>query len=207
MAQQFTASPIRATTKGDVKRLRRQGLIPISIQHKGLETLHLQEEARPLEEFIHQHGEAALLEIVVDSDKTRHTVLIHDVQRDPITRRLLQMTFQEVVQGEPTKVHVPIAFHGEPEAVREHAAIVQHATDHLEIRSLPKNLPEHIVVDISGLTPGDALRVANLPPTDRYEILTAADTVLASVVRLRAAEEEEPETVEEVDEIVEEQAE
>jgi len=197
MPQQLKAGPIQTRTKGDVKRLRRQGFIPISIQHRGQETLHLQEEAHPLEEFIHRHGEASLLELVVEPDNRRHTVLVHDVQRDPISRRLLHVTFQEVVRGEPIKVHVPLLFHGEPEAVREHTAVVQHAADTLEIRCLPQDLLEHITVEISQVQPGDVLRVSDLPPTDRYEILTQPDTVLVSLVRPQVAAEEEAETVEE----------
>ncbi|HZP80284.1 MAG TPA: 50S ribosomal protein L25 [Chthonomonadaceae bacterium] len=193
MAQQFQAAPIQARTKGELKQLRRNGYIPVSIQHRGQETLHLQEEARPLEEYIRQHGTSNLLELVIAPENRRQTVMVHDVQRHPITQRLMQVTFQRVERNEPIKARVPVVLHGEPEAVRLHTAVVQAQATEIEIRCLPRDLPDHITVDISHLGFNDLLRVGDLPKNDHYEILTSPDTVLVSLVSLAAkvAEEEE----------------
>lgn len=190
MAQQVNAGPIQARSKGEIKRLRREGYVPISIQHRGEETIHLQGEAKPLDEFIRQYGESTFLDLVIAPHRKRQTVLIKEVQRDPISRTLLQVTFQSVVRGEPIKAHVPLVFHGEPEAVRLHTALVQHQLERLEIRCLPRNMPDHITVDISHLNFGELVRVSDLPATDRYEILTSPDTVLASLTSLAAAQAE-----------------
>src|SRR2546423_12026682 len=114
MPAQLTASPIEAKTKGELKRLRKDGYVPVSIQHRGSETVHLQQEVRPLQEFIHEHGQAAMLELQVGSD--RRTVMIHDVYRDPISRRLTQVVFQEVVAGEHVETPLPLLLPGLPES-------------------------------------------------------------------------------------------
>jgi large subunit ribosomal protein L25 len=191
MLQQLIAAPIQARTKGELKQLRKTGWIPVSIQHRGEETLHLQQEARPLNDFIHQHGEAALLDLQIQPGKKHQTVIVHDIQRDPITQRLLQVTFQKVVRGEAMKVHIPLHFVGEPQAVRDHTAIVQHSVEVVEVRCMPQNIPDHITVDISDMNFGDTIRVSDLPASDHYEILTAPDTVLASLVALKAYVEAE----------------
>jgi large subunit ribosomal protein L25 len=191
MRQQFHVHPIEASTKGELKQLRRSGFIPVSIQHRGQDTEHYQEEARPLEEHIRHHGKASILELVVEPGNKTQTVMVHDVQRDPLTHHLLQVTYQRVARNEPIKVQVPLVFHGEPDLVRQHTAIVQHSVEAVEIRSLPDNLPEHITVEIGQLTLGDVLRVSDLPATDRYEILTLPDTVLASLSSLQAQLAEE----------------
>lgn len=186
----FKAARAEYKTKGDLKRLRNQGIIPVSVQHKGQETLHLQEESRPLEEFIRHHGEAALMELAVESENITHTVYVHDVQRDPITHHLLQVTFQKVEGNEAIKVHVSVAATGTPEDVREHRGVMDFPTETLEIRGQADSLPEHITIDVSGLDLNHSLRVSDLPPTDQYEILTPSDTVLATVVRIKAEVEE-----------------
>src|SRR5438105_2301820 len=104
MQLKLRAMPIQARTKGELKRLRNEGFVPVSIQHRGEETRHLQEEAKPLDDFIHHHGEAGLLSLVIAPENRQETVIVHDVQRDPLTRRLLQVTFQRVVKNEPIKV-------------------------------------------------------------------------------------------------------
>jgi large subunit ribosomal protein L25 len=191
MRQQFRVRPIEARTKGELKQLRRDGFIPISIQHRGQDTEHYQEEAKPLEEHILHHGKASILELVVEPGDDRQTVMVHDVQRDPLTHHLLQVTYQRVARNEPIKVQVPLIFHGEPELVRQRTAMVQHPIETIEIRSLPDNLPDHITVEIGPLTLGDVLRVSDLPATDRYEILTPSDTVLVSLSSLQAQLAEE----------------
>jgi large subunit ribosomal protein L25 len=191
MRQQFRVRPIEARTKGELKQLRRDGFIPVSIQHRGQDTEHYQEEAKPLEEYIRHHGKASILELVVEPGNKQQTVMVHDVQRDPLTHQLLQVTFQRVARNEPIKVQVPLVFHGEPELVRQHTAMVQHPVETVEVRCLPDNLPEHITVEIGQLTLGEVLRVSDLPATDRYEILTPPDTVLVSLSSLQAQLAEE----------------
>jgi len=201
MALQFTAHPIQTRTKGQLRRLRSEGYIPVSIQHKGWETLHLQTEARPLDEFLRRHSPSTLLELVIEPDNKRQAAMIQNLQRDPISQRLLQVTFQAVVRGEPIKAHIPLVFQGEPELARLHTAVVEPQLEQVEVRCLPGDLPDHIPVDISGLTLNAPLHVSDLPTSDRYEILSAPDTVIVTLGRLSApaAEEEAAEAAAEAE--------
>jgi large subunit ribosomal protein L25 len=182
MSLQFTAHPIQTRTKGQLRRLRSEGYIPVSIQHKGWETLHLQTEARPLDEFLRRHSPSTLLELVIEPDNKRQAAMIQNLQRDPISQRLLQVTFQAVVRGEPIKAHIPLVFQGEPELARLHTAVVEPQLEQVEVRCLPGDLPDHIPVDISGLTLNAPLHVSDLPVSDRYEILSAPDTVIVTLL-------------------------
>ncbi len=190
MPVQLTAEPIQTRTKGDVKRLRRTGYIPVSVQHRGEPTLHYQQELKPLEEHIRKHGQAMVIDLVVSGGQQRHTVLVHDIQRDPVSHHLLQVTFQRVAQDEQVKAHVPVVLTGEPAEVREGTAVIEHPTAELEVQALPANLPPHIAVDISGIDHAHPLRVADLAHSDKYEVLTAPDTVLAALTTARKAVEE-----------------
>jgi large subunit ribosomal protein L25 len=195
MAQQFTANPIQTPTKGDLHRLRNAGYVPISVQHRGWETLHLQMEARPLDEFLRHHSASTLLELVIAPNNKRQPAMIQAIQRDPISQRLLQVTFQAVVRGEAIKAHIPVSYQGEPDLVRERTAVVQIQLEQVEIRCLPHDLPDHITVDISHLTLDSPLRVSDIPANSHYEVLTSPDAVMVTLTRLSAptAEAEEKE--------------
>ena len=197
MPKQIHAGPIDAKTKGQVRRLRLNGFVPISVQHRGEPTLHLQSRAHALDEIIHKHGSSPILDLVVEPGGKTKQVLIHDLQRDPISRKLLHVTLQTIIKGEPIKTHIGIRLVGEPDAVKHGNGILQHATETLEIRAVPANLPDHLTVDISGLDVGDSIRVSDLPPASGYEVLTQPDTVIASITRLRLPEVEEKPAAEE----------
>jgi large subunit ribosomal protein L25 len=197
MTLQIEIEERAATTKGQVKELRRAGYVPISLQHRGEPTLHLQAQARLLDEFIRQHGASTRLELKAKAGK-KYEALVHDIQRDPVSHQLLSVTLQRVVRGEPIKTSVPLVFQGIPDAVKNRTAMVQHLMEQVEVRSLPRNLPDHITVELSSLAYGESLRVADLPATKHYEILTPPDTVLVALTSVAKqadeAAEAEPST-------------
>jgi large subunit ribosomal protein L25 len=187
---QLIAEPLTAISKGDIKRLRQRGYVPVSIQHRGNETLHLQEEEKPLDAFIIQHGNSGVAELIVGADKVKHTVVIHDIQRDPISKRLLHVTFQDMMKGDTVKTHIALVFKGEPDAVRTGDGVLSQALMQLEIRTDVLHMVDHITVDVSHMELGSSLRVADLPKQHGYEILTPEDTLIASVSAPSAPEPE-----------------
>jgi large subunit ribosomal protein L25 len=178
---QLTAEPLTATTKGEVKRLRQSGYVPVSIQHRGNETIHLQEEEKPLDAFIIRHGNSGVAELIVGPKHKKHTVVIHDIQRDPISKRLLHVTFQDMMKGDTVKTHIALVLKGEPEAVRTGDGVLSQALMQLEIRTDVSHMVDHITVDVSNMELGTSLRVADLPKQHGYEILTPEDTLIVSV--------------------------
>lgn len=187
---QLTAQPLTATTKGEIKRLRQTGYVPVSIQHRGNETIHLQEEEKPLDAFIIRHGNSGVAEMIVGPDLKKHTVVLHDIQRDPISKRLLHVTFQDMEKGDTVKTHIALVFKGEPDAVRTGDGVLSQALMQLEIRTDVSHMVDHITVDVSHLELGASLRVSDLPKQDGYEILTPEDTLIASVSAPTAPEAE-----------------
>ena len=187
---QLTAQPLTAISKGDIKRLRQSGYVPISIQHRGNETIHLQEEEKPLDAFIIQHGNSGVAQMAIGPHHKKHTVVIHDIQRDPISKRLLHVTFQDMLKGDTVKTHIALVFKGEPDAVRLGEGVLSQALSQLEIRTDVSHMVDHITVDVSQMELGSSLRVSDLPKQHGYEILTPEDTLIASVSAPSAAEPE-----------------
>jgi len=86
-------------------------------------------------------------------------------------------------------VTVPIHVVG-IEAVEQRGGVVQHQLHELEVSCLPRDVPDTITVDVSGLQIGDALKVADLVPPAGVRILEDPDEVVLVVVETRAAAEE-----------------
>ncbi len=178
---QLTAHPLTATSKGEVKRLRLSGIVPVSIQHKKHATLHLQEDEKALNAFILSYGGSAVAEMTIEPDKIKHTVIVHDIQRNPISKRLLHVTFQDMEKGDTVKTHISLTFKGQPDSVRTGEGVLSQVLSQLEIRSDVQHLVDHINVDVSHMELNSSLRVSDLPKQDGYEILTPEDTVIATL--------------------------
>jgi large subunit ribosomal protein L25 len=187
MLHQFKLNPIEANTKGAVKRLRQAGFIPVSLQSKGMTTQHFQQETQPLTEFLRRYGEGALLDLLIAPDDRRQRAIVQSLQRDPLTQKLLQVTFRRLLLDDILRTHVSLLFAGEPQEVRHGEAMLQHQVDRLDIECKQDDLPNQITVNVADLQLGDVVRVSDLPEDPRYKILTAPDMVLASLTSTRAA--------------------
>jgi len=89
-----------------VKALRRRGIVPAILYGHGIESVPIQVEVGQLEEILPQAGSTQPIKLVIDSHEEPHTVLIKEVQRDVITRAILHVDFQpvvEVIGAEPVK--------------------------------------------------------------------------------------------------------
>jgi large subunit ribosomal protein L25 len=189
---EITVKPIEAHSKGELKRLRKSGWVPVTLQHRGEASEHFIAELHGLEQFMRQHGETGMLDVVMPGKK-RAQAIVHDIQRDPISRRPIQITLQKFSKGEAIKTHIAIVLSGTPQAVSENSAILEQPTTQLEVKGDPQKLPEQITVDISGLTFDTPIRVSDLAAGE-YQVLSSADNVIASLSALR--KEEEPEVAE-----------
>lgn len=167
--------------KNDSRRARRAGQVPVTIYGGEGEAVAA---LAPLSEL------AAILR----SDSGRNTIFTVDVegvgaaevmfidrQIDPVRSRLVHADFKRLVKGEKIEATVPLRLVGEPIGVREHAGILEQMIREVEIRCQPREIPEHIDVDVSNLDVHDVLHVSDIPAIEGVEILQEADTAIATI--------------------------
>ncbi|HXI75393.1 MAG TPA: 50S ribosomal protein L25, partial [Pyrinomonadaceae bacterium] len=104
-----------------------------------------------------------------------------DRQIDPVRSRLIHADFKRLVKGEKIEATVPLRLVGEPIGVREGAGVLEQIIREVEIRCEPRDIPEHLDVDVTNLGVHDVLHVSDIPTSEGVEILTSADTVIATV--------------------------
>src|SRR5579883_2527207 len=181
-------------SKGEVKRLRRQGRIPGAVFGRGVDPYLVDVSVRHLVQVLgSESGLNTMIDLTVDGKKS--SVMISELERDPITRGFLHVGFHTVSRTEKIHTHVPLRLTGEPEPVRTNEAVLEQALESLDVRALPGDLPPYIEVDTSEMAIGSVLRVADVPHEDKIEILTSEDTAIASVHVARTAQPETAEAV------------
>lgn len=175
-----------------VKALRREGGLPAIIYGGSIDptpiTLNAHDASRVLSGVTSSHM------IAVDVDGERLNVLVRERQREPILGSLLHVDFLAVSLTETLRANVMLEFGGDAPAVKEYGFILVSGIEALEVESLPQNLPERVVVDISNLKEiGDAIYVRDINLPSEVEVLTDPDEMIALVTAPAAEEEEEVE--------------
>lgn len=181
----LSAQPRRVIGK-QVNVLRRAGKIPVILYGKHLEQpLPLQVEEKILQKVVAHAGRNRLIKLIIDGDAPR-LVLTREVQRNPISGRLVHVDLQEVLLTEKITTHVPLVLIGTSPTVSRGEGLLIHGIDSVEIRVLPADLIPQIQVDVSKLEQvNQSLFVRDLQVSDKIEILTSGDEMVAKVVPVK----------------------
>ncbi len=182
---------IRHTLGKKVRFLRRQGLIPTNLYGPKIDSIALEVESAVLERLISKVGRNALINLTVDGDKKPRLVMIRDIQRHPLTGNLLHVDFFQVEVTHKIRTEIPLIFLGEaPIAKRARVMLLQNLTS-LHVEGLPTDLPRNIEVDLSVLEEvGQAIHVRDIAISDKLELLTDPDAVVAYMEESRVPVEE-----------------
>jgi large subunit ribosomal protein L25 len=141
---------------------------------------------RDFSKILKEAGESTIITLSgvgADTD-----VLIHDVHVDPVTGVVRHADLYAIESGKTIQIRVPIEFVGESPAVKQGAVITKVLHD-VEIEALPKNLPQHLTVDVSVLV-------------NAHDMIHVKDIVLPEGVIIK----EEPEEIVAVASVVEEES-
>lgn len=195
MDQALLSGQMRSQTgKGPANRLRNDGWVPGIIYGHGITNTPVEVNGKEISRILRYHGENSL--VGIDLGQGVRRVLIKEVQRDPVTRQVLHVDFQEPRQGEPIKAVVPIVLVGR-EMVEKNGLVLQHQLREIEVECLPNSLPKLLQIDVSNLDIGESMTVADIELSEEISILSDDKQVIANLVQVRAIEEEIDTSVEE----------
>lgn len=135
---------------------------------------------------------ASILDMELDGRNEQ--VLLRDFQMHPYRPLVMHVDFQRVSADKPVHVRVPLHFVGQENspAVKVSAAIIGHVLQEVDIACLPKDLPEFIEIDLSGLTAQDTIKVRDLKlPAGVKPVLKGKENPVVVSVTIHGAQVEE----------------
>lgn len=185
---------------GASRRLRQQGVVPGVLYGRGKPPHAICIPERELRRVLTGAGGLhAILDVVLDGEKSSRPAILKDYQQDPLKGRLVHVDLQEVRLDQPIQAQVVVQLIGEPAGVTE-GGVLSQVQREINVEALPMEIPEHLELDVTGMAVGDTLRLADLPTTPGVTYLDDPEgTVLATVTlptRVIEPEVEEEEGVE-----------
>ncbi|HKK13775.1 MAG TPA: 50S ribosomal protein L25/general stress protein Ctc [Gammaproteobacteria bacterium] len=195
----LVAEPRNDVGKGASRRLRRSGRVPAIIYggEQPPQSLSLDHNLL-MQQLNYEAFYSHILNVKVGGQTQR--AVLRDLHRHPTKPTVvLHLDLQRVSESEAIHMHVPLHFVGEEVApgVKQAGGIVSHEVIEVEVSCLPKDLPEYIEVDASGLNAGDALHLSDLKVPAGVTLVELArgpehdQPVVAIHLRRGAAEEGE----------------
>jgi large subunit ribosomal protein L25 len=183
------------------KKIRRNGFIPAVVYGSEMKSLPLLVEGKGFLHILHsgEIGENVIINLnIKDGKEQEKKVLIRELQKDPVTGKVIHIDFQHISLTKKIKLNVPIHIVGTPAGVKD-GGILQYVLRELEVECLPTEIPEKIEVDVSNLKIGDSIHVSDIP-LEKVTILSDLRSSVVTVVPPTAFKEPEAAVVEEAKE-------
>lgn len=182
--------------------LRQKGLLPAVLYGPGFKNLNLEIDAKEFINAFQETGRTSFLRLEVDDKSAKKPkaflVLVHDLQKDPLTLAISHIDFYQPLSTKEIKVMVPLVFDLEAPAVKNLGGTLLKNIQEIQVQALPQNLPHEIKVDLSLLNElGKTILVKDLQVPQGAKILKHPEEIVAQVMAAEKIEEELEKLVEE----------
>jgi large subunit ribosomal protein L25 len=184
------AYPRSQVQRAEVKKLRAAGRVPATIYGRQAKPQNLEVNSKEFADLLHHSAsENLLVDLSVDNDaRGKRLALVQEIQHHPLDGKVLHVDFHEVAEDEKVTVLVPVETTGEAAGVKIGGGTLEHTLFKLKIRSLPKNLPEQIVLDVTSLEIGKSLHIGDIKAPEGVEILGDKHITVVAVAAPRTEE-------------------
>lgn len=175
------------STEGKISEVRAAKMIPAVVYGKSQEPISIKINYSEFLKLFRVSGESHIINLKVG--KKSIDVLVHDLQRHPVSGDFRHIDFFAITKGQAVTTHIHFNFIGESAAVKEGAILDEHLKE-IEVKCLPTDLVDSFDVDLSKLVEmGDHIKVSDLALGDKFEVLTNADGVVVSATIPKKVEE------------------
>ncbi len=172
--------------KNAARRVRAKGRIPAVVYGAAQPSVALEVDPKQIIKILHSDaGHNSIFDLEIDGSTAKSKAMIVDWQYEPIKGSLLHIDLKRIALDKPIRVEVPIQLVGVPTGVKNQGGILDQVLREIEIECLPGDIPGHIDADVTNLSFGDVLRVADLPHSDKLKFLTDEDTTVAHVTAVK----------------------
>lgn len=163
----------------------------------------LELDYKTFEKVFEGAGESSLISLEIENGK-KYPVLIHDIQRNPLTGEIIHVDFYQVSLEEEIVAKIPLVFEGTAPAVKDLGGTLVKNISEVEVKALPQKLPKEIKIEVGGLkTFEDNIKISDLRLPEEVKILKEPEEIVASVSPPEKVEEELVKPIEEKVEEVE----
>jgi len=184
----LTAETGRPTGSRTSNRLRASGRVPGVVYGLAAAPTPVSVEWRDLRQALTtEAGLNALIDLTVD-DETKLSI-VKDLQRNPITHRVEHVDFLLIRRDQAIVVDVPLVLEGEADQVTDQDGMIDQILVSLAVHAKPADIPNEIVIDISNMRIGDAIRIGDLQlPSGVTTDLDGEDAIVTASVSSTAVE-------------------
>jgi large subunit ribosomal protein L25 len=161
------------------RSLRASGKVPAILYGHGDQPQHVALDNRALEDLLHRGGRTGIITLSMDGKP--ETALLREIQRHPISRKILHADLQRVSATENVRTKIPIIAIGTALGVKDFGAVMDIVVHELEVEGPANQLPDHVEVEVSELGIHEHATAADVKIPSAFKLVTPSDTIVVSI--------------------------
>jgi large subunit ribosomal protein L25 len=178
------AKPRQAGDKNAARRLRTTGIVPGVLYGAGKEPHAISVDPKVIGRILNSDsGHNTIFDVTLNGENAK--AMIVDWQVDPIKGHLLHVDLKRIAMDKTLRVTVPIEIVGEAPGVKTEGGILDLVLREVEVECLPSDIPSHITVDVSNLTFGMNIRVADLKAEGKVKFLNDPNITVVHITHVK----------------------
>jgi len=175
--------------KNEARRTRSAGQIPAVLYGAYKDAVSVSVNPREILKIVRSStGYNTIFNLAIEGGETTPVMLV-DQQVEPVKGTLLHADLKRIDLTKRIRITVPVYTVGEPAGVKLQGGLLEVITRAIEIECLPDEIPESFSVDVSELMIGQSKRASDVALAASMKLVSAAETVIAHAVALRAEAE------------------
>ncbi len=159
-------------------KVRRRGKIPGVIYGEKFNNMLFEISELELNREILKEGESGVKSVNISGET--HQVIIKEIQKDPVTQKIIHIDLENVHEDKKVQAEIPIHFLNE-EKVAQKGGILQKEKASVKVQGKVKDLPKYLSVDLKNLKYGEAYRLSNLEVASEITFMENINSVIATV--------------------------
>ncbi|AYF55141.1 50S ribosomal protein L25 [Clostridium botulinum] len=161
------------------RRERKKGMVPGILYGAGIQNLLFEIGELELNKEILKHGEHGGVNLEINNKQ--HQAIVKEVQKDPVTKKIIHVDLQEVNNEEIVQTEIPIVFTGE-ELISKRGDTIQKEKSNIRVKGKYDDIPSCINIDLSRMSAGDVCRINDVEMANEIICLDDMDTILAVIM-------------------------
>ena len=185
-----------AQGKGASRRLRRKGKVPAILYGGRQEPRALTLDQQNLLTMVdNERFYSSIVQLKISDTGQTQEAIVKDVQMHPARNIVVHVDLQRVVPDEKVRIRIPIHFKGESvvPGVKTQGGIISHRLSDVEVICLPKDLPDHLELDLSNMGLNETRFLSDIPVPEGVTLTELASGRNPPVVSIHSPRAEEPE--------------
>lgn len=163
------------------QKLRDEGLVPC-VLYGGNEQVHFYSPMILFRELVYTN-EAHFVHVNIEGEECQ--AILQEVQFHPVSEVILHADFLRIAEDRKIKMSIPVRLVGQAKGVAKGGTLVRKRAA-LKVYGFPKDMPDHIDVEISDLDFHHAIKIGDMK-IDGLEFLDPKQATIAAVEVPRAA--------------------